>query len=889
MWRERALLTQEALARRSGLSVGTIRGMESGRIRRPRGHTVRLLAEALALSDQDRAVLAALARGKPAEPAVGHGSRSGVVPAQLPPDVAGFTGRAEALRVLDDVLSSAGGALVPVLVLVGGAGVGKTALAVRWAHRAADRFPDGQLYLNLHGYADDAPLPPLEALSRLMSALGVPADRVPVDVDEATATYRSLLAGRKMLLVLDNAAGAHQVRALLPGGGGSAVLVTSRDQLRGLTARDGARRLTVGALSDAEALSLLSHILGAERVNADLAAAEELAQLCARIPLALRIAAANLASRSHHPVADYVARLRANDLLATLAVAGDPHSAVLASFDLSYLRIPAPARRMFRLLSLAPGPDISAQTAAVVADTTVGEAQRLLDLLAGAHLVEEHTYGRYVFHDLLRRYAADRAGRDETASDRDTTQRRLYDYYLSAVDAAARVLYPEKAHLPRTFHGPHPPPPLFDDHKQALAWLDTELPCLLATIEAAGQHGPRPTAWLLADALRGYFWLTRSVVTWLTTGEAALAAAQADGDPAAQAAARLSLADANHVRGRYRQAAALYELAQGTGQPPIWAAAVNNLGWLRLRAGQLGEAADCYQQLLEFNRRMGASVGEVVHLGNLASVYHLTGRPEQAVGLLSQAWAISRKAGIPALEAGMLEKLGHTYHALGRLDQALVLFHDALPRNRMAGDRAGEAATHLGLAAVHRDLGQPIVAPARTALALARDLGDSNLEAEALNTIATIHDRLGQHRQAIDHHVKALAIARQAELRHAEVEALIGLAAAHLHLHDHAQTRTYVDQATTITRAHGYQILHAQTLTLSAAVHLADGDSATADELGRQALAAHRETGHRLGQARTHLVLSRIHRQSGDTVAAQEHRRHARALLTEAGAPDPGD
>jgi hypothetical protein len=280
--------------------------------------------------------------------------------------------------------------------------------------------------------------------------------------------YRGVVAGKKMLLVLDNAASAEQVRPLLPSGNGAVVLVTSRDQLRGLTARDGALPLDLSVLSPEEAVTLLSHVLGVERAEADRAAVAELAGLCGGLPLALRIAAANLASRPRQPIADYVAMLRDGDRLTALSVPGDPDSAVLESFHLSYGGLPHPAKRCSGCSTVVPGPDVGAETAAALAGTTVEDALRLLDLLVSAHLLEEQTYRRYTFHELLRRYAERRVGTDESVFDRAGAEHRLYDWYLSTVDAAARLLYPENTRLmvrrtqpagadpatPRPFQGP---------------------------------------------------------------------------------------------------------------------------------------------------------------------------------------------------------------------------------------------------------------------------------------------------------------------------------------------------------------------------------------------------------------------------------------------------
>ncbi|MGH3758717.1 BTAD domain-containing putative transcriptional regulator, partial [Actinophytocola sp.] len=336
-------------------------------------------------------------------------------PAQLPADVPGFAGRESDLARLDSLLATTEPPAAVVLSMIDGtAGVGKTALAVHWAHRVREVFPDGQLHVNLRGYAQGAPpLRPLDALARFLHALGVPAERVPSDVDEAAALYRSLLADRRVLVLLDNAAAADQVRPLLPGGGGSLVLVTSRDHLGGLVARDGARSLPLEVLTPEEAEALLRAALGVERVRAEPAEVTELARLCGYLPLALRIAAANLSGRAREPVADYVVRLQDSDRLAALAVPGDPGSAVSATFDLSYDRLPGGARRLFRRLALAPGVDVGTAAAAALTGTTTTEAGRRLAALAGAHLVDEVAHGRYACHDLLRRYAADRARRED--------------------------------------------------------------------------------------------------------------------------------------------------------------------------------------------------------------------------------------------------------------------------------------------------------------------------------------------------------------------------------------------------------------------------------------------------------------------------------------------
>jgi DNA-binding SARP family transcriptional activator len=380
-------------------------------------------------------------------------------PAQLPPDVAGFVGRADALAALDELVPR--GNVLPTAVVIaisdGAAGVGKTALAVHWAHRVRNRFPDGQLYADLRGYASDAPLEPLEVLAQFLRALGVPAEMVPGEVTEASAMYRSVLADRRVLVLLDNAATAEQVRPLVAGGAGSMVLVTSRDHLSGLVARDGACRVGLGTLSRAEAVSLLTALLGADRQQADLVSIGELAEFCAYLPLALRVAAANLVARPEFSISEYLAEAQCCNRLAVLAVPDDPKCAVGEALDLSYVRLPESARRMFRFFGLLPGVEVDAEAAARLAGTEVDAAARTLGVLANAHLIEERASGRFACHDLLRDYATIRAAQEERSAECDAARRRYFDYYVEMTDAVADVAFPQAV---RVRHRESTPGPL---------------------------------------------------------------------------------------------------------------------------------------------------------------------------------------------------------------------------------------------------------------------------------------------------------------------------------------------------------------------------------------------------------------------------------------------
>jgi DNA-binding XRE family transcriptional regulator len=442
-WRTRVLLTQEQLAERTGLSVRTIGRMEAGRLR-PRSESVRLLADALELSEAERQLLAVAVQGRPAAAAAPAAPAAPVapVPRQLPADVAGFTGRSPHLAELDGLLAGDGEPpVVLISAIAGAAGVGKTALAVHWAHQVSDRFPDGQLHVNLQGYAAGPPVEPVRALAQLLQSFGLEAEKVPVEEEAAAGLYRSLLSGRRVLVVLDNARDATQVRPLLPGSPGCVVVVTSRDRLTGLVASHGAHRLLLDVLAPDEAVGLLARILGQERVDGDPAGTVELAEACGRLPLALRIAAANLAGEPERSIGSYAGALR-GDRLGGLAVEDDPEVGVRAAFDHSYAVLHPDAQRLFRLLGLVPGPEATPNAAAALAGTAPDAAARLLGRLAAAHLLEVHAPDRYSLHDLLRLYASQRAEREDSGAERQAAVRRLFDWYLHTADSAARLLYP---------------------------------------------------------------------------------------------------------------------------------------------------------------------------------------------------------------------------------------------------------------------------------------------------------------------------------------------------------------------------------------------------------------------------------------------------------------
>nr|WP_052478355.1 BTAD domain-containing putative transcriptional regulator [Kibdelosporangium sp. MJ126-NF4] len=731
-------------------------------------------------------------------------------PAQLPADIGGFTGRQAQLDRLDELIANHDNATTVVLSAIAGtAGVGKTALAVHWAHRVRDRFPDGQLHVDLRGYSTGTPVRPIEALSRFLRALGVAADQVPVDVDEAAALYRSLLADRRMIVVLDNAFQPDQVRPLLPGASGCLVLVTSRSALAGLVARDGAHELTLDVLTAKESGALLRGLLGAERTDAQPRATAELAELCAHLPLALRIAAAQLLAQPKLAIAGYVAQLRAGDRLDSLRVAGDEQAAVLPAFAQSYSALPDDTRRLFRLLGSAPGFDVTAEAAAALADISHHDAGARLARLAAGHLLEEHTPGRYGCHDLLRQYARERGRHEDTESELDSALRRLYDWYLHAVDAAAAMLYPQMRRMSSHPTQDQPRAANFDDHTDALAWLDAERANLVAAVTHAAEHRPWPVAGLIAESLRGYFWLRMYTVDWLAVASAGQSIAESTGDPNAATAALLSLADINFRQGHHREAteysARALAIARHVGWQPGMATALSYLGNLHLLSGRLTEALEHHEQALTLNRRAGRLPKQGSNLLGLGRIHRQLGSPKEALFYLTHALSINRKLESASGEADVLYHLGAAWGEIGDLGEAADLLRHALRMAQEVGHRGLEAEARVELATVHREAGRYTVAfeEVTAGLELARDANDRPCETDALHVLGTIHQRHGNHTEAARYYRLALDLARDTGYRFTEAKTLIGLAVV-CHEPEHAR------QAAAIADEAGYRTLTAE-------------------------------------------------------------------------------
>jgi DNA-binding SARP family transcriptional activator/tetratricopeptide (TPR) repeat protein len=650
-----------------------------------------------------------------------RGQAPPVVPRQLPADLPGFTGRTAHLAELDGLLAaSAGGPAGAVIAAVSGApGVGKTSLAVHWAHRVADQFPDGQLYVNLRGFDPDGQaMDPAEALRGFCESLGVPREHLPAGLDAQAGLYRSLLSGRRVLVVLDNARDTRQVRQLLPGTSACPVVVTSRSQLPDLVA-DGARPVALGVLPAREARILLSRRLGDDRVSADLPSAEEIVTRCAGLPLALAIVAARAAIQPGLPLRALAAELRGQ-----LAVLGGetPDSGVRAVFSWSYRALSPRAARLFRLLSVHPGPDISVQAASALGGLDDPETRRLLAVLIAGNLLEEPLPGRYRFHDLIRRYAAEQAQADEAAQSRAEAAGRLLAWYLSAAAEAGRLLAPGHRQPPLGPVSRPGEPPAFSGYEEALAWCDTEHASVVACVRLAAETGHDDIAWKLPVASWSYFVLRKPWADWIACADIALAAARRRRDRFAEAWVLNGLGLAYAGRqpqeavGCYQQALLIRrEIGDRLGE----AAVLSNLGAAYWALGKFDDGLGCFQQGLAAAREVENRYSEVIGLNNLGEAYHRLGRFTDAIPCHQEALNLARTMDYRMSEGVALHNLGESYRAVGNLDRSGDCFRQALAVRQQIGDRHGEAQTLRELGDLLRQTGELAAARQNWQLALA--------------------------------------------------------------------------------------------------------------------------------------------------------------------------
>lgn len=802
-------LTQEELAKRSGLSLRALSNMERGRTARPSLRSARLLAEALGLAEPARTQLMAALQdgdGEIGPPwwarARGNQHHLPQAPRQLPAPVRHFVGRSGELRALTGMLDRQGkeapGTAV-ISAIAGTAGLGKTALAVYWAHQVADRFPDGHLYVNLRGFDPDQPLHPKEALAGFLRSLGVAEQDIPAEAMERAALYRSLLAGRRVLVLLDNASDAEQVRPLLPGSPSCVAVVTSRDALAGLVALDGAWRLDLDLLPPAEAADLLRVLIGA-RAQADPDATAALAGRCARLPLALRIAAELAAASPGIALTDLADELADHQRrLDLLDAAGDPRTAVRTVFSWSLRYLDDDAARAFRFLGLHPGADFDFYSIAALTGTVARRAQRILDRLARACLVQPAGPGRYGMHDLLRAYAAAQAAECDSEPERRAALTRLFDHYLGAAAAAADALFPADPDRPEMPHIGGSGPTITSS-ASAWEWLEAERANLLAVATYAAGHGWPAHAVRLAGTVFRYPVTGHCADAVAMHTLACRAAAQA-GDHDAEAAARIMLGDALTAEGHLRRATGQLKHAERmcreTGDRIGQARALVRLGCVGYCQGRYEQAISYALRSLDLGRQAGSWAVEARAMVHLSAVDLRQGRYKQAAGNLRKSMALYREAGIPHGVASALSGLGELEMRQGRYEAAMGHLGQSLALCQQTGDRLCEARTlaHLGLVMSRQGRHEEAASRLRRALALHIQAENRSGQAEALNGIGEALLAVSQAGKARIHHAAALALANQLGDNYERARAHDGLAAAYQACGDSEQARREWRQA----------------------------------------------------------------------------------------------
>jgi tetratricopeptide (TPR) repeat protein len=614
------------------------------------------------------------------------------LPHQLPPDVAGFTGRQAELSRLRAVVAEGGAGTVVISAIAGTAGVGKTALAVHLAHELVPDFPDVQLYVNLHGYEPAQRLAPTQVLDRFLRALGVPPDGLPSELEEQAARYRGLLAGRRALVVLDNASSAEQVRPLLPASATCLVLITSRERLAGMVAREGARVLMLDVLAPSEALQLLSRTTGMERVDREPKAAAEIVRLCGCLPLAVRIAGARLATRPGMSLAHLAQRLSNERARLGELSAGDVE--VRASFALSYEALDPDAGRMFRRLGLIPGPDFAPGVAAALMDGTPEEAERLLETLVDAHLVElAATPARYRLHDLLCLYARERAESEDIPRIREEALRRMFEWYLDGALAVQGFLFPGRGGLSPQ-QAARCKESVFTRLEDAIAWFEAERASLIAAVHQATRHGFDSTAWQLADALSTRYSLRSSWEDWHNILRVGLDAARGSGNRKAEAWLMTNLAQMYSELPRLDRALDLFlqsvaifqEIQDHHGE----ARALCKLGQNYLAVGQPHESINVQQRALAISAAARDPYGEVRSLNHLGMAYRALGRLDVALDFLQQALLVGQELTYAWDKDFLLRNLSQVYCDLNRFDEAIDCCQQSLAISREIGPRWSE-------------------------------------------------------------------------------------------------------------------------------------------------------------------------------------------------------
>jgi DNA-binding SARP family transcriptional activator len=646
-----------------------------------------------------------------------------LIPRQLPADLGTFAGREVDLKALwmlvpevpPDERSGERSASTPIASIEGMGGIGKTTLAVHFAHEVADRFPGGQIYVNLRGYGPGDPVEPAAALETMLASIGVPADRIPSDLDGCAALWRTHSAGRRLLIVLDNAGSTEQVRLLFPGPS-CLVLITSRWQLRALVATHGAQRIALDELSEVDAITLLGATIGVERVEADRDATERFVEYCGRLPLAIRILAVRADQFPEVPLAKFVAKLDGeHDRLGSFDLADGDETNIRAVFSHSYQALDENASRLLRLLGLPSVPDFSVPAAAAIAGVDLAKARTSLSHLTSAHLIGQPQSGRYQFHDLIRVYASELSHRFEGDTERAAARDRLLDWYLATALSASRLLRPERYYLLISLGDPDAGL-TFGGHEQALDWFDEESENLVAAVSFAFREKQYEQCWQLAWLLQSFFIIRARLEEWRSVFDLALRAA------------RLA------------------------GNRPGEAGILSGSGIAHDISRQHDDAQRYLRQVLELQRELGAKEGEARALYNLALTAWHNGNQEQAYRYAMEALRLARELNLENLEADVLQIVGDISSSRGRHETALDLANNALTIWRRSGILEEErfALRSKGTALIGLGRYDEGVACMRLSVEMFFTRGEIYHAADVLNQLGDVMLRAGDQPQARD-------------------------------------------------------------------------------------------------------------------------------------------
>jgi len=858
--RRRARLTQQEVADAAGLSLRTVSDLERGVAASPQRGTVRLLADALRLIGPERAQFETAARGRPLE--VVSQAAAAAAMRSLPRDVASFTGRQRELDQLAAAAMAAGG-VVGIHAIGGMAGVGKTAFAVHAAHQLAGRFPGGQIFLHLHGHTPgQSPVDPADALASLLLAIGVPPAQVPPGLEERAALWRDQVADKPLLLVLDDAAGSEQARPLLPGEGGSLVLVTSR---RHLSALDDATAISLDTLPPDEAAALLVRLAGRLGLSQSDPGVREITGLCGHLPLAIGMLARQL---RHHPA--WTAAGRAAELAAArdrLGLMETENLSVAAAFDLSYATLTPDQQRLFRRLGLHPGADIDRYAAAALDGTSLPAARRGLEALYDQHLLTEPAQGRYQPHDLIREHARTLAGRIDTDEDRDAATGRLLDYYQHtaavANDHVVRRTRPGPA-AAADDAGPTAVPAL-TDQDQALAWARAERASLLACLDHAAATGQHARVIALTAGITGLLQYDGPWADAIARHTAAVQAARYVGDQLGQANALIDLGRVLRHTGAHQAAVQTYEQALGMyrdfGDRLGQANALTYLGEVLQNTGVYQAAAQAQEQALAIYRDLGDRLGQANALFRLGEARFFASDFPAVAQAQEQALAIYRDLGDRLGQANARTRLGEVLQSTGDYPAAERAYERALGIYRDLGNRLGQANVLTRLGSVLQDTGDyPAAAQAHEqALAIYRDLGDRIGQAAALTRLGSTLRLAGNYPAAAQSLEEALGIFRDLGDRGGEAVALNEQGALHRVSGEQALAEECHRRSLELSREIDSPWDEAHALAGLGRCALAAGQALQAEPLLRQAL----EIFQRIGAAEAPDLLAEVNALTG--------------------------